>query len=93
MGSILVVDDERSMREFLAICLRRGGHQVTVGNVNDRKTPEKQVRDGERVGDVGKDVQSGAIYYFPGLWETTRSAGNVWCVPQMFAEKAADLRR
>ena len=28
MGSILVVDDERSMREFLAICLRRGGHRV-----------------------------------------------------------------
>jgi two-component system response regulator PilR (NtrC family) len=30
MGSILVVDDERSMREFLAICLKRSGHQVTV---------------------------------------------------------------
>src|SRR3972149_3818822 len=28
MGSILVVDDERSMREFLAICLRRDGHRV-----------------------------------------------------------------
>jgi len=26
----LVVDDEQSMREFLAICLRRGGHDVTV---------------------------------------------------------------
>ncbi|MGE5183841.1 MAG: sigma-54-dependent transcriptional regulator [Acidobacteriota bacterium] len=28
MGAILVVDDEQSMREFLAICLRRAGHQV-----------------------------------------------------------------
>jgi two-component system response regulator PilR (NtrC family) len=30
VGSILVVDDEQSMREFLAICLRRAGHQVTA---------------------------------------------------------------
>jgi two-component system response regulator PilR (NtrC family) len=30
MGSILIVDDERSMREFLGICLRRAGHQVKV---------------------------------------------------------------
>ena len=30
MGQVLVVDDERSMREFLAICLRREGHQVSV---------------------------------------------------------------
>jgi two-component system, NtrC family, response regulator PilR len=30
VGSILVVDDEQSMREFLAICLRRAGHAVTV---------------------------------------------------------------
>ena len=29
-GRILVADDERSMREFLAICLRRGGHEVSV---------------------------------------------------------------
>ncbi|HET9620189.1 MAG TPA: sigma-54 dependent transcriptional regulator [Kofleriaceae bacterium] len=29
MGRILVVDDEQSMREFLTICLRRGGHEVT----------------------------------------------------------------
>jgi two-component system response regulator PilR (NtrC family) len=27
-GRILVIDDEGSMREFLAICLRRAGHQV-----------------------------------------------------------------
>jgi two-component system response regulator PilR (NtrC family) len=32
MGSILVVDDERSMREFLAICLKRIGHQVTIAD-------------------------------------------------------------
>jgi two-component system response regulator PilR (NtrC family) len=30
VGTILVVDDEQSMREFLAICLRRAGHSVTV---------------------------------------------------------------
>jgi len=30
MGSVLVVDDERSMREFLAICLKREGHSVSV---------------------------------------------------------------
>ena len=28
MGAILVVDDEQSMRDFLAIYLRRAGHQV-----------------------------------------------------------------
>jgi two-component system, NtrC family, response regulator PilR len=27
---ILVVDDERSMREFLTICLGRAGHEVTA---------------------------------------------------------------
>jgi two-component system response regulator PilR (NtrC family) len=30
VGKILVVDDEQSMREFLGICLRRAGHDVTV---------------------------------------------------------------
>jgi two-component system, NtrC family, response regulator PilR len=35
MGSVLVVDDERSMREFLAICLRREGHQVEVAESAD----------------------------------------------------------
>ncbi len=30
MAEILVVDDEQSMREFLAICLRRNGHNVTL---------------------------------------------------------------
>ncbi len=32
MGSVLVVDDERSMREFLAICLQRAGHTVSVAD-------------------------------------------------------------
>jgi two-component system response regulator PilR (NtrC family) len=32
VGRVLVVDDEQSMREFLAICLRREGHQVAVAN-------------------------------------------------------------
>jgi two-component system, NtrC family, response regulator PilR len=30
VGQILVVDDEQSMREFLAICLKRAGHEVTT---------------------------------------------------------------
>jgi two-component system, NtrC family, response regulator PilR len=30
VGKILVVDDEQSMREFLAICLRRAGHEVAL---------------------------------------------------------------
>ncbi len=32
MGSILVVDDERSLREFLSICLQRAGHKVTAAD-------------------------------------------------------------
>src|SRR5688572_4807658 len=32
MGRVLVVDDEQSMREFLAICLRRAGHEVDVAD-------------------------------------------------------------
>ncbi len=36
MGRILVVDDERSMREFLAICLKRGGHEVMVAESGDQ---------------------------------------------------------
>jgi len=35
MGSVLVVDDERSMREFLAICLSRAGHSVSVADSGD----------------------------------------------------------
>jgi two-component system response regulator PilR (NtrC family) len=30
VGSILVLDDERSLREFLSICLSRAGHKVTA---------------------------------------------------------------
>ena len=30
MGKILVVDDEQSLREFLSICLKRAGHDVTT---------------------------------------------------------------
>ncbi len=32
MGNILVVDDEQSIREFLAICLRRAGHHVVAAS-------------------------------------------------------------
>jgi two-component system, NtrC family, response regulator PilR len=47
MGSILVIDDERSMREFLAICLGRAGHQVSVA-----EDPAK----GLKLLDSGKEV-------------------------------------
>jgi len=36
MGSILVVDDEQSMREFLAICLKREGHDVATASSADQ---------------------------------------------------------
>ncbi|MEZ4402525.1 MAG: sigma-54 dependent transcriptional regulator [Kofleriaceae bacterium] len=32
MGRVLVVDDEASMRDFLAICLRRAGHEVELAS-------------------------------------------------------------
>ena len=32
MAKLLVVDDEQSMREFLSICLRRAGHEVTTAD-------------------------------------------------------------
>jgi DNA-binding NtrC family response regulator len=32
VAKILVVDDEQSMREFLGICLRRAGHEVTLAH-------------------------------------------------------------
>jgi two-component system response regulator PilR (NtrC family) len=35
VGKILVVDDEQSMREFLAICLRREGHEVALASSGD----------------------------------------------------------
>jgi two-component system response regulator PilR (NtrC family) len=31
-GSILIVDDERSMRDFLRIALSRAGHEVVVAD-------------------------------------------------------------
>ena len=40
MGKILVVDDEQSMREFLAICLKRAGHDVMVAK-NGREALER----------------------------------------------------
>jgi two-component system response regulator PilR (NtrC family) len=40
VGKILVVDDEQSMREFLSICLRRGGHEPMVAR-NGREAVEK----------------------------------------------------
>ncbi|MEJ7603179.1 MAG: sigma-54 dependent transcriptional regulator [Kofleriaceae bacterium] len=32
MATILIVDDEQSMREFLAICLKRAGHAVAIAD-------------------------------------------------------------
>jgi two-component system response regulator PilR (NtrC family) len=40
VGQILVVDDEQSMREFLAICLRRGGHEIVVATSGDQAVVE-----------------------------------------------------
>jgi len=40
MGSVLVADDERSMREFLAICLRRAGQEVTVVDDGEQAVAE-----------------------------------------------------
>ncbi|MFT3691806.1 MAG: sigma-54 dependent transcriptional regulator [Kofleriaceae bacterium] len=48
MGAILVVDDEQSMRDFLAIYLRRSGHQVTTA-VNGSEAAG-------RIGDGGFDL-------------------------------------
>jgi len=48
VGTILVVDDEQSMREFLAICLRRGGHEVAVA----QNGAEGLARVGERAFDI-----------------------------------------
>ncbi|HKE15848.1 MAG TPA: sigma-54 dependent transcriptional regulator [Kofleriaceae bacterium] len=36
MANVLVVDDERSMREFLAICLRREGYEASVAESGAR---------------------------------------------------------
>jgi len=40
VGQILVVDDEQSMREFLAICLRRAGHTVVAATSGEQATIE-----------------------------------------------------
>jgi two-component system, NtrC family, response regulator PilR len=40
VGQILVVDDEQSMREFLAICLRRAGHTVVSAVSGEQATTE-----------------------------------------------------
>jgi two-component system response regulator PilR (NtrC family) len=75
VGSILVVDDEQSMREFLAICLRRAGHDVAVaanGTLALESLKQKQfdvvVTDLKMPGDVDgiallKAVKSGAVRY------------------------------
>jgi two-component system response regulator PilR (NtrC family) len=44
VGKILVVDDEQSMREFLAICLRRAGHDVTLAQTGDDALTQLRAR-------------------------------------------------
>jgi two-component system response regulator PilR (NtrC family) len=75
VGQILVVDDEQSMREFLSICLRRAGHEVTVAKSAAEaldKLRTKQidvvVTDLKMPGDLDglgilKAVKSGAVRY------------------------------
>ena len=75
MGQILVVDDEQSMREFLAICLRRAGHEVTVAKSGVEaleKLRSKQidlvVTDLKMPGDLDglgvlKAIKSGSVRY------------------------------
>jgi two-component system response regulator PilR (NtrC family) len=75
VGQILVVDDEQSMREFLAICLRRAGHEVTLaksGNEALDKLRSKRfdlvLTDLKMPGDLDglgilKAIKSGAVRY------------------------------
>jgi two-component system response regulator PilR (NtrC family) len=44
MAKILVVDDEQSMREFLGICLRRAGHEVTVAKTGSEALEQLRAR-------------------------------------------------
>ena len=59
MGRVLVVDDEQSMREFLASCLRRAGHEVAVADTGvaalaslDKKPVDVVVTDLRMPGDL-----------------------------------------
>ena len=47
MASVLIVDDERSMRDFLKILLEKEGHQVTTADSGARalETLKKQTVD------------------------------------------------
>jgi two-component system response regulator PilR (NtrC family) len=55
VGSILVVDDERSIREFLAICLKRAGHSVHVAENGAQAV--KLLEDGEELDLVITDLK------------------------------------
>ncbi|MEO8704836.1 MAG: response regulator, partial [Kofleriaceae bacterium] len=44
MGRILIVDDEQSMREFLAICLRRAGHTTAVATSGEQAVQQLAVQ-------------------------------------------------
>ena len=58
MGRVLVVDDEPSMREFLAICLRRAGHEVELADsgqvaIDRRVAGLENVQDTLHIGERG----------------------------------------
>ena len=66
MGAILIVDDERSMREFLRIALTRAGHKVEIADSPDAARAAYQARDFDLVitdlrmpGGSGLDVLDG----------------------------------
>jgi two-component system, NtrC family, response regulator PilR len=75
VGQILVVDDEQSMREFLAICLRRAGHEVMVAKSGSEaleklrtKLIDVVVTDLKMPGDLDglgilKAIKTGAVRY------------------------------
>ena len=75
MGRILVVDDEQSMREFLAICLRRASHEVVAARSGSealerlRTQPfDVVITDLKMPGDLDglgllKAIKSGAVAY------------------------------
>ena len=72
MGRILIVDDEQSMREFLAICLRRAGHATTVATSAEHAIDQLRTR----VFDiVVSDLKMGGGLDGLGLLDAIKSGG------------------
>ncbi len=74
-GRVLVADDEQSMREFLAICLRREGHEVSV------------VSSGEEA----LSVLSGRAEHAPDVLVTDLKMGDIGGLELLSAVKAREL--